>query len=269
MVVQTGGLCTIVNTGPKRINNGDSVYIEWPNKHTPFENPKARRGSERMLLWTMPYEPVLDAVTKESLNDLVSDCSELDEYEVERRGPILESACILRQALLQAALEAVSVFIDTGLVTINTEALGLDNPGYERRLDASRRNKRGEHRTHFLKTISKALELTNASDDVLSELKVPLPHGPGHKVPKGSLRDYLLKTLMGTDETFHLLPKMEGTHEMPGGIEGDILQRQMSLIDDFFQGVNKGTEFVKSRIICKAITPANPGEEMDVIAGRY
>ena len=66
-----------------------------------------------------------------------------------------------------------------------------------------------------------------------------------------------------------MTPLTEGKKEVPHGTMGEILEKQLSLLDDMVHGVEYGTKFVKSRIIGIADTPADSGEEFDITLGRY
>ena len=66
-----------------------------------------------------------------------------------------------------------------------------------------------------------------------------------------------------------MLPLENGTRTLPTGIRGEIIKNQRSAISDLFAGINSANRFVTRRIFAKAMSPAEPGKDMDVNMGRY
>ena len=266
VVVQTGGLVTTVNTGPKKINNGDSVFMEWPDPNKPFASQP--RNSEKQLLWTMPYDPCMDALTESNIWEIMKDPATISEYESDINKPIVRGAINFKKFLLTTSVLAIHSALSAGIVSMPVNALDDDKDA------KNKRKTRGDtymsvdalgvpKRKPFIKKLARLYGIT---DEEKKRLEVVFPHKIGTKPVLGDLADHVIETFSGKDNNFLVFPLQEGkvTND-----EKKLVMSQQCLLSDAFQAINETNEYRRGRIIGKALTPAKPNEEFDMIVGRY
>ena len=262
-----GGVNTITNTGPDRILNGDLIYWSVPPKDHPWE--RGRRGSERMVLHTLPYKPESDELSEDTLYKLLikNNMSYLvNDKNMDARWPIMEGAKNLQQAIMQISLNALHTFLVSGIIKIDMDA--LTNPRKRSQNTNKYTNPQMlEQRTEFLRLIGSSLGIKD-----LPKLKED-PKFTFRPNPKSdtisTLSEFAMEVHFGKKNYALLAPLSEGTQTLPTGIKGALIKNQKSANSDIFAAIGKTNDFTKRRIFAKANTPADPGKEMDIILGHY
>lgn len=267
VVVQSGGLATVVNTGTRKINNGDSVYMEWPDPDKPYATQP--RNSQKQLLWTMPLDPCMDALTESNIWEIMKDPATISEYERDINKPIVRSAINFKQFLLKLSVFAIHSALSAGIVTAKDIALEDTKRAKEqRRLNGEQYMSLDSvgvpKRKPFIKRLARLYGIT---DEEKKKLEVVFPQKLGKKQVVGDLADHVIETFSGKDNNFLVLPLQE-SGKMTSD-EKKLVMSQQSLLADAFQAINEANEWKRGRVIGKALTPANPGEEFDMLLGRY
>lgn len=261
-----GGVNTITNTGPDRIMNGDLIYWTVPPREKAYE--RGRRGSERMVLHTMPYKPDLDELSEDTLYELIMKKSMtylISNKNMDPRWPIMEGAKNLQQTVMQIYLDALHTFLVSGVVKLEpnyrqekTRIKNTNNYTDPRIL---------EERTNFLQFIGSSLGIKE-----LSKLKEDqkITFRPNPKADTiSTLSEFAMEVYFAKKNYALLAPLSEGTQTLPTGIKGILIKNQKSANSDMFSSIIKTNDFTKRRIFAKASTPADPGKEMDIILGHY
>lgn len=252
-----GGITTITNTGTKRIENGDMIYWTLPPLDNPFE--RSRRGSYRMPLHTMPFDPKHDELSEDTLQQILADTPTDESW------PINESAKLVKQTVMQQTLNALHIILTSGLVKWDPNIL---------RDKAKRTQNAREYleprsldlRKKFLTDVSAALGLRDIqrTRDSSVEFRTSLM-----ETRETTLEEFAMDVFFAKKDSALLLPMEEGTRNLPSGNWGSIIRNQKAVLSDYFASVNKANQFVERRIFAKAVTPAEPGKDLDVTLGKY
>ena len=256
-----GGMITMVNTGPKKIQNGDHVYWTLPDPENPYQ--KESRGKYRILPQTLPYDTKLDIFTETSLREMITE-KNYTESDIDSRYPILEGIKNFKQVIMQIHLNALHTFLMSGIVVIDEEALEFDKKD---KRNANRRTY--QDREGILIRIAKQLELRDMANSYTKDSKIKFNPFPENTEREIDLIDYAMKILLAQERNSFLLPLDEASDAVPAGPRGTIIKNQRSLLSDFFSSVNSVTEFTRKRIFGKAISPADPQKEFDIYLGKY
>jgi hypothetical protein len=83
-----------------------------------------------------------------------------------------------------------------------------------------------------------------------------------------SLAEFAIDAMVPTEDSHLILPLLPGGRT-PGGDEGQIVRNQKNTIHHLMMAITASDDFYKQRIFAKALSPAEPGKEMDVILGKY
>lgn len=254
VVVQTGGMTTIDNNGPKRINNGDPVYAEWPDPKGAED--RNVRGSTRMRLITMPYDININALTEHTLESLLRKKYVKGSYEDEIYGPLVDAAQNLDRIIKQMMVNAVHVLLATGVC----DELNLGTSIEDVNIRRDRALAYSRDRSRVLRDVRGALWE--------SGLQVPEPTRAGGPERMTTLPEFAMATILG--KTNYLVDQLDPvSNRVSNGQTGMLVQGQQTFLGDLFAVVNRGNEFTKSRILGKALTPAEPGGEFDIMLSRY
>lgn len=261
-----GGLITMKNTGQKRIQNNSLLYWSLPPLHDPYE--KGIRGSSRMVIHTVSYEPSLDKLSEDTLGELMTrkEDSFRSEYDKEFRYPIQEGARNMKQAIMQIFLDALHTFLMSGIVKLDLKA--IENQSVRQTNSTRYSNDTSKNRAEIFRKIASSLELLNIqkkSDDPNFKFKDPAPNSDREI----SLLEFAIDVVLGKRESSLIFPLVDGTHALPSGFQGKVVQNQKAVLSDLFSAINKSNNFVTRRIFGKALTPAQPGQDMDVLLQRY
>ncbi|KKL47890.1 hypothetical protein LCGC14_2331000, partial [marine sediment metagenome] len=264
-----GGVNTITNTGPDRILNGDLIYWSVPPKDHPWE--RGRRGSERMVLHTLPYKPESDELSEDTLYKLLikNNMSYLvNDKNMDARWPIMEGAKNLQQAIMQISLNALHTFLVSGIVTVAPNYTDVKVRAKNTNRYTSPQNL--ERRIDFLRLIGSSLGIKDLEKFKLKDdPKFTFRPNPPKSDTITTLSEFAMEVYFGKKNYALLAPLSEGTRTLPTGIKGALIKNQISANSDIFAAIGKTNDFTKRRIFAKANTPADPGKEMDIILGHY
>ncbi len=268
-----GGINTITNTGPDRISNGDWVFWTLPDTKDPYE--KGRRGSERMVLHTVPYDHKLDKLSEHTLHKLLVGDRTLQypNKNIDSRWPIMEGAKNLQQAIMQITLDALHTFLVSGLVKLDVEAIGDTKEAKERRMRNTNQYtnpspKLVEIRTENLRKIGSALGIQDLMKKEDKQIKFK-PNPSSNLKRETTLSEYAMEVFFGKKSDALLAPLEDGTAHLPSGYKGNIIKGQRGALSDLFTAIIKTNDFTKKRIFAKAVSPAEPGKDFDIILGHY
>lgn len=271
-----GGLATVVNSGPQRIANGQLVYWTVPPVDEPYE--RALRGSKRMPLHTMPYDPALDTLTEDTLANLMTQSARVmtpgppaaaaaaaaADMEPEHRRPIQEGADNMRQVVCQVMLEALHVFLTSGLVSMNPAAV-IDPRVRAKNAGMYAANERV--RRDLLRVVAAALGCKDVHRKP-GDPKITFRADPAVD-RETTLAEFALDVFLGRKDEALLMPLAPGTRAVPNGDSGVLVRNQKAGMSDLLAGVNNANHFVSRRIIGRAVSPAEPGREFDILLGKY
>ena len=281
LAVVRGGLITMRNTGTKRIENGALIYWSLPD---PDRRPPARAGinkcDPRLLVHSMPYEPKLDQLSETTLRKLFARPPGSasfpgtgaagagggnNNWEEARRWPLVEGAQNLRAVVMQSTLNALHVFLMSGIVRLDVEALVNAN---QRATNTKRYQAQDpQQRAELFSTVGVALGVSGLKK---TERHQPITFAPvATSKTETSLAQFAADVFLAEKASAHLFPLLDGTHALPAGEPGKILRGQMSALSTLFASVVGANHFTTRRIFAKAITPADPGDDMDVLLGKY
>jgi len=269
--VVIGGLLTIVNTGPDRINNGDAIYIDIPDPENPFEI--GRKNSTRQVLLTMPFKPTeKDQITEDTLLKILAEPR--DSKDRIKNQPIYDAAEALHTTILTGALTAWDAALSTGLFSLDAIALSQDIGEHIRTANILEYE---AHRPAMLKKLGAHLGLfANAKDrkngqrEMLTVRSRKL--GKSTAASEETLQAYVSKTMLGKDSAYYisrLTPDHNGRPKIPQGHEGYLMGLQTSFLNNLLTVVHRGNEYKKRRIVARALSPADKGKELDVLVGRF
>ncbi len=278
-----GGVTTIVNSGPKRIANGQRIYWSVPPPKSPYE--RAARGSNRMPLHTMPYDPTLDALTEDTMGSLMMRSAQAQtlatgpgsmtststtavdtdtDTEPEHRRPIQEGADNTRQAVCQIMLEALHVFLTSGLVSVNPAA--LRDPAI-RAQNAGTYAQDERARRELLRVVAGELGCRDMHKKP-GDPKITFRADPAVD-RETTLAEFALDVFLAKKDEALLMPLAPGTRAVPNGDPGVIVRNQKAGMSDLLAGMNTSNQFVLRRVFGTAISPAEPGREFDILLGTY
>lgn len=258
-----GGVITLRNTGPKRIENNKWVYWGLPDPASPYD--RGIRGSQRMPFTTHQYDPTLDKLTEETLADIMmSSPSAVNGFEQEHRWPIQEGAENMKLVIAQIYLGALHTFLMSGLVKFDGNA--INNPQL-RQQNAASYSQNQDARKNLLRFIGAALgarDLQSKASDAKITFRVDLTSDR-----QTSLKEYALDVFLARKDSALVLPLTEGTRALPSGDAGILIKNQKATISDLFAAINKTNHYTTRRIFCKTIVPSEPGKEFDALLMRY
>jgi hypothetical protein len=252
-----GGLYTIVNNGPERIMNGQSVYWDVPLPGVE-STELGRRDSRRITPLTRPYKPSSQAVTARAISDAIRQSYSSDNNNTDTAGSVTDQAAMrLKWAALQISVNATEALLASGLVKVDPEVFGANGERARRDNAASWNALRKSTRESYITNVAAGIgcrRMQGSGDDLF---KMP---GTNTTVKK-HICDLL------TFDT-QLLSYTDG-ETIPTGNKGEVMRNQESAIKDLLSSVTQATHFVSDRIFCKALTPAAPGKEFDAVFGHY
>ncbi len=265
-----GGLNTITNTGRSRISNGDLIYWTLPDPKDPYE--KGRRGSERMVLQTMPYDFKLDSLSENTLYKLIIDHTlQYPNKNIDPKWPIMEGAKNLQQAIMQIYLDALHTFLVSGLIVLEPGIIDGADSKQRRVKNASQYTnpKSLNMRTENLRKIGAALgirDLMKPKENIKINFK---PDPSSNHKRETTLSEYAMEVFFAKRSDALLVPLEDGTAHLPSGFRGVIIKGQKAALSDMFTAITKTNDFIKKRIFAKAVSPAEPSKDFDMIMGHY
>lgn len=263
-VVQIGGNRTMKNTGCKRINNGDFIYWELPDPNNPF-NATRRNDHTRILLWTTPYDPQLDRLTRDALTHYIHESVELDDNK--KDYPIYQAARDLSEAMKEFFVLSVHILLITGIVDIDSFDDFIAD-----RFDEMSENARKTHadpgkRQQLLINLSKKLGLLEPTSKQRQRYQLEFPGTDDITNIKTSLSDAVLNTFTASTKDYRVAQLQNKS--VPPGELGNLYNNQTILVSKLFNALIQGENFKKKRIFGKALTSADPGQDFDIVIGSY
>lgn len=255
-----GGLYTIVNNGPERIMNGQSVY--WDIPLPGVESAElGRRDSRRITPLTRPYKPSVQSVTARALSDAFRQSYTADNSAANAAESVTDQAAQrLKWAVLQISLNATEALLASGLVKFDPNVFG-SNGEQARSENATLWRKQGKStRENFITKVATGIgcrRMQGARNDTADLFKMP--------GTSTTVRKHICDLL--TFDT-QLLSYTDG-ETIPTGNKGEVVRNQESVIKELLSSVTQANHFVSDRIFCKALTPAAPGKEFDAVFGHY
>ena len=249
-----GGTTTIVNTGNQYIRNGD--YIMWDLPEPSAASASSTRD-RRILVSTLPYRPSEQGPTASAIIE------HMKTRGAPRDTPLGGACSSLRNFVRIIAVMALKAFLSSGLVAFDNAAFGITPAARTRReANAAAWDALGDRvqEGHLLR-VARALRAADIRDmDQSSELRVQAG-------ARGlALSTYLDSMLIGMTP---LVNRTEGSNAIPSGDAGTLLRGQLGVLDNLLAGIHQAQEHTRSRVFCRAITPAAPGQPLDVNVGAY
>ena len=236
-----GGLQTLLNTGPMRINNGDYVYWDIPDPTIELGKGTGH-NLDRYVLVTKPYRPGTDASFRAQIGKMITGEDSSSHADV---SGLRESAEGMRALLATSMLAVFECLMSEGYLT--TVQIGdmtkLTKTDRVNRVDVTS----DEEKATALGTVSAAFGLSDS-------LSAP--------PPKGSMAETFIGCMVGSKGEG--IPTTGGTKAVR-----TMAKLQKDFLNNLFLVVNQATDDVRSRIIGQALTPADPNGEYDMILGHY
>ncbi len=244
-----GGLTTMKNTGKEQILNGDRIYWALPNpKDT--NGPDYRRGG-RKVLQTKAYDPRADTLTVKNMRAYMSKpAADLEgDAAVDPRAPLVEGAETMKQAMLQLFLEALHVFMKTGIVKYDPETLRNERT---RKTNANA-YRSAENRSEFLFGIAR-------------ELGIKGMHGDAERTnvlfENETLEEIASSVIVGCESSSMLFKPVDGKLT---GSAMTLVKNQKAVLSKILYSVDRVRHFTTRRIFATAVSSAAPGQRIDVL----
>ncbi len=250
-----GGLTTMMNTGKQQILNGDQIFWNLPDpKDT--NGMDYRRGG-RKVLQTKPYDPRADTLTVENMRTYMSTLAAdlKGNADVDPRAPLVEGAETMKQAMLQLFLEALHVFMSTGIVAYNPKI--LDDPRTRQtNADAYRSKENEGERKKFLFAVARELGIKGAHATGGTNR---IQFAPNDK----SLEEIASSVIVGREQNSMLFTAVDRA-KLTGDARA-LVKNQRAVLSKILYSVDRVRHFTTRRIFGKAVSPAAPGQRMDVL----
>lgn len=262
-----GGLVTMQNTGTLRINNGDFLYWDLP---TNFDNPDSRikpRNGGKFLVETVPFDPKLDRLTKEYIKGRFT-----DKLAMPPRSPpdshktftIAKGADELEKSLLNIVLFSWIAGLRSGVFKYR----GATSFGSSEDAESMRDQNAGSYsgvsndaREEIIVKMAKSLGVIESRDSY--NVSVPVRGGGGDKEHM-SVKNVALSVLYSMND-FTVIPEpIARVTDME-----KVYDKQSNVLDNLFVAIAQANHFKTKRIFGRAMTPAPPGRDMDVLIGGY
>lgn len=273
-----GGNDTIINTGNKNIRNGDWLLTIVP---TDLEDP-CKPGTDRgvVVFWVVPYDEAIFKLNARRLMDIAKDSSKLffkdPNYASTTRSSgqddtIKASAKEMLAGFMQLVLPVLHGLCLSGVVVIDRDAFESskrreeNSNAYTQHIKVSKGNK-------DLRTIASSLGLLG-KDKIEDTMITSIASVKTGKSTQHTLLDTLLNTLIpgkAHSNTFYVEEdhiNMYGA--IPGGNDGELNRLQIGAIERILIALEYSQNHYKQRIFAKALAPAKPGEELDILCGNY
>ncbi len=252
-----GGLMTVMNNGIDRISNGQKVYwdIPAPGSEDSYLN---RRSPDRLTAVLRPYKPNSHKITANAVAEALR--SPPSETGDAGRSVSEDAAIAFKRFVMQMTVNAFEAFLSSGLVALDTAALGTDDRAARARAKNSKdwRKLSPTAREGHITRVARTLGCRNVRDPA-GNSQVDMPHLPGK-----SLRRYVCDLLTGDT----MLIGLDGG-TVPSGDPGEVLCNQKSSVADMIAGAATAESYITRRIIGTALTPAQPTKEFDMVLGHY
>ena len=238
-----GGLQTLLNTGNERINNGDYVLWDVPVPAPNGAPPKhGRNNLNRYLLVTRPYKPDHDENFRKEVGRMVATASGANEPMTGVRGAALE----LRKLLFASVITAFDSLLRLGFMSEDDISNMLRRPTATMGINSANYPDKAGRLLAFISEslgISEMMERGTPPEPTFASLYLDSLTGEdGGKLDRGS----------GSDKTVERLER-----------------ERANFMSQLFLVVNSVSDDVRSRIIGRALTPADPNGGFDCIMGHY
>lgn len=236
LAIVIGGLQTLQNTGPERINNGEFVVWDVP---VPGMMPK--NDMDRFVLVTRPYKPDHDENFRKEVGDMIARASNSKDHMTE----VKKAALRLRHLLLASAITAFDSLLRMGFISAD----GID--AMLRVDDATRASNARNYDARSGATLSNLSGALGISTMLTSGTSAP------------SFASTYLESLTGSEGG-----KLDRENNADRTVS--ILETQRkNFISNLFLVVNAASDDVRSRVIGQALSPADPNGAFDCIMGHY
>ncbi len=259
IALDIGGLHTIVNTGPKRIKNGDLIWWDLPD---PGQTEIARKGSERLVPITRPYEPAEWEANEKNIPAILMSGDEKQAMSMGYDSPLIESARGMKSALSMAMLLGIHVALSTGLVKLEGGLDDISNGAFRNdRIQQSGYARDSHIRLSVLEALAKEFGLESDLSKKRTIFEIDRKQTTTEK--------YATEAMSAVAKDSYVLPLIEGTGMLPGGVSSRLITMQRNLMSDLVAATQRNADYTRQRIFAKAITPADSGKEMDIMLGHY
>ncbi len=250
-----GGLTTMTNTGKKQIRNGDRIFWSLPDPKD--INEMDIRNGGRKVLQTNPYDPRADTLTIETMRAYMSTSAAAlqGNPDVDLRAPLVQGAETMKQAWLQLFLEALHVFMMTGIVKYDPNIL---TNAEERRKNINEYQSTGgaKERKTFLSNIALQLGIKNVY--ALGDIR------PKNLQVDGESLEQIASSVMVGLKMSSMLFKPVDDADLKGN-EKILVRNQSAVLSKILNSVDRARHFTLRRIFATAVSSAAPGQKMDVL----
>lgn len=253
-----GGSMTVRNTGPKRIDNGDRVMWQIPDPKDPYERYSPQ--SERMPYQLVPFNPIFDKLTAQSLVRILTQNPVMPPSEQKYKTPLIEGAHNLRQTVLQIQLEGIHTILTSGLVKLDLEA--FKSSSRRKRRENASQYQNPDIRKEVLKRLSEHLGLREFTLKDKDKFTFIPDFGSGKEM---TLAEAMLDVFAARTPNSLMIP-MQGK-SLTGDCRSALIRNQKQVLENLFSAINSANYFTESRIVGMANTPADPGQEFDILIG--
>jgi hypothetical protein len=259
-----GGLVTIKNTGPYRINNGDLIYWELPDLNEPTE--KGNKQSERQPFWTIPYGLERDKLSIKVLRDML-DHQPKKVNPGDKDSQLVQAVNKYKESVSKIAYLGIVAAIQCGLVKPSTPLLDPTSADIDNSLIFLQNNVIGQGKLeNVLKNLAGYLGLMN---EKTNKIELNTLSFNTDKVTKQLPLEFLLHTLAADSFESNITKYRDGHVEDLKPYEARLTKLQHEAISDNITSVEHYNISKTKRIFGRAVSPAHPGKPFDILLGHF
>lgn len=276
IALQTAGLNTICNSGPYNIKIGQYVCVSAPNPDAPQPYPpRDDLPPNKVLWWVVPFDEERSIGSVQTAYDLLVEKPKvMNEASVKQYQALYPAsaqfAAGLGNSLHAIALSAIWAAHEAGIVTVNTRDSWTTNAAKARKLEEVERERRIQELARECLVVDGGLLNLNRDADDLDVERHTVPDKSDMNASI-SFEKYLFKTIFACEGAYRLFVPSgfdrNGIRTFSDPIARIIVQRQQSAVMDLVATIRESDVAAKRRIIGKALSPAQPGQDFDIHMG--
>jgi len=253
-----GGIDSIINTGDKRIKNGELIYWDIPEEgDVPAQN-SSRDG--RILAATRPYRASDQSASAKAICEKLRKSPRTGAKHGDIETIIGNAAMGIKKFASTFAVCTLEMYLASGLVKFDPRAMGIDDTAkMARKENADEWNSLpSDVQEEYLVRVGRALRCDGMQDiGRVSTVQMPSANGC-------SMSTYLT-ALLTCDK--QIVRSLEGTHANPSGDKGYLRSGHMGNLEMLLVSCAKAQAFYTSRVFARALTPIAPGMGGDINIG--
>lgn len=263
--VQCGGSNSLLNTGNEFIKANDIVIWKLPDPSSPIN--RNQKNDKRIVPWTVPYRPWSKddqnyAMLASNFHTLVNE-RHIEKSEFDKRDKDELSSCAqeIRSSVLKLVLVAIDMLCRCGVITPNANFINnRGNLTPTQRSNAA--NTYMANHIDFLSLLHDFMHIKQDYSGSSMNISVAKPNGTQTE----STLDKILDDVLFNMETQHPIYQRNGLTPLAES-QQKVDNCQKEMLPELLSSLEMMRMFFRSRIVCRALTSAGPGEQFDGIFG--